>query len=582
VTDERLRPQDDDPKLPADAVGAADDGRLADALGAEAGAAEADARVEAAEAEADAPESAAERLWVADDDDWAPDEAEARASLEFRPVPVPKPIGVNVLRTGIAVILAFAVLAAGAGYWQVVDAQRLSTQRDNPLVIAAARRTLRGPIVDRNGSWVAKSIRDDNGEAQRVYRDPSISDIVGYSSRQFGEAGLERAYNAQLLGLTTGDPLSGLTNKLFPAQNNVLGLQLALDLRLQKAAVAGLGNDKGAVVMLDPATGEILAMASTPTYDASSVADPATAADTMAALNADKRLPLLPRATLGQYVPGSVLKIVTAIAGLDTGAITAGTTYAQQPAAEKNGLVVNGFRVKDGHHPQTGNTPLDLAGATEVSCNIWYALTGLQVGGDRLVSEAAKLGFGQTIPFDLPTAASRLTNGDGSGPGGFLDDAELASASFGQGEAVVTPLQMALVASAVADDGWLMKPHLVTALTGSSPSARTIGPEQWRRVMSAEDAAAIKAAMQQAVEGDLGKLFTTGAAVPGIPTAGKSGTAQLGGTGEPHSWFIGFAPVDHPKVVIAVLVEQGGRGGERAAPLAGSLMQQYFKLYGTP
>jgi len=493
-----------------------------------------------------------------------------------------RPIGTNVVRTGIALMVAFAILAAGAGYWQVVDAQRLSNRTDNPLVIAAARRTLRGGIVDRNNSWLARSVRDQNGEAQREYRDTSISSVVGYASRQFGSAGLERAYNAQLLGLTTGDPVSGLANKLFPTASDVLGLQLALDLRLQRAAIAGLGSDRGAVVMMNPSTGEILAMASTPTYNASAIADPNTAVATMAALNADKSLPLLPRATLGQYVPGSVLKIVTAIAGLDSGAITPSTTYPQQPASEKSGLLVDGFRIKDGHHPQTGVTALDLASATEVSCNIWYALTGIRVGGDRFVSEAAKLGFGAAIPFDLPTAASRLTNGGGPAPGGFADDAELASAAFGQGETVVTPLQMALVASAVANDGWLMKPHLVTALTGDAPGARTIDPEVWRRVMSGEDAAAIKAAMEQAVEGDLGKLFTTGAAVPGIPTAGKSGTAQLGGTGEPNSWFIGFAPVDHPKIAIAVIVEQGGRGGERAAPLAGQLMAKYFALYGTP
>jgi peptidoglycan glycosyltransferase len=346
--------------------------------------------------------------------------------------------------------------------------------------------------------------------------------------------------------------------------------------------VAGLGSDKGAVVMLDPTTGEVLAIASTPTFNASAIANPATAAATMAALQANKDLPLLPRATLGQYVPGSVLKVLTAIAGLDTGAITPSTTYSQQPAAEKNGLLVDGFRIKDGHHPETDGRALDLSGATEVSCNIWYALTGIKIGGDALVSEASKVGFGQPLPFDLPTSPSRLTNGEGNAPGGFADDAELASAAFGQGESVVTPLQMALVASVVADDGWLMKPHLVTALTGSSPAARTIGSETWRRVLSSEDAAAIKAAMEQAVEGDLGRLFTTGAAVPGIPTAGKSGTAQLGGSGEPNSWFIGFAPVDHPKVVIAVLVEQGGRGGERAAPLAGSLLAQYFTLYGRP
>jgi peptidoglycan glycosyltransferase len=506
---------------------------------------------------------------------------EAPAPLPAR-VETARPIGRSVVRTGLALFVAFAVLAAGAGYWQVVDAQRLSNRADNPSVIAAARRTLRGPIVDRNGLWLARSVRDQNGEAQRQYRDTSISSVVGYASRQFGTAGLERAYNAQLLGLTTGDPVSGLAGKLFPATSIVLGLQLALDVRLQRAAVAGLGANRGAVVMMDPSTGEILAMASTPVYNASAIAAPDTAAATMAALQADASRPLLPRATLGQYVPGSVLKIVTAIAGLDSGAITPGTTYPQQPAAEKTGLLVNGFRVQDGHHPQTDGTPLDLETATEVSCNIWYALTGLRIGGDRFVAEAAKLGFGQPIPFDLPTAASRLTNGDGSAPGGFADDAELASAAFGQGETIVTPLQMALVASAVADDGWLMKPHLVTALTGTSPGARTVDPEVWRRVMSAEDAGAVKAAMEQAVEGDLGRLFTTGAAVPGIPTAGKSGTAQLGGTGEPNSWFIGFAPVDHPKVAIVVIVERGGRGGERAAPLAGSLLQRYFALYGTP
>jgi penicillin-binding protein A len=550
------------------------------------------------------------RDWMLDDDDAAPrgdaaaaatpeasagPEAGGPESPRVPPPPVVppgppampsshpvRPISANVLRTGITLVVAFAVLAAGAGWWQVADAGRLASRSDNPSVIAAARRTLRGPIVDRNGTWLARSTRDKNGEAQRTYRDPSISSVVGYASRQFGTAGLERAYNAQLLGLTTGDPLSGLAGKLFPSTAKPLGLQLALDLRLQKAAVAGLGSDKGAVVMLDPSTGEVLALASTPTYNASAIANPSTAAATMAALQADKRLPLLPRATLGQYVPGSVLKIVTAIAGLDSGAVTPSTTYPQQPAAEAKGLVVDGFRIKDGHHPQTDGTPLDLAGATEVSCNIWYALTGLAIGGGRLVSEASKLGFGEPIPFDLPTSTSSLTNGGGTAPGGFADDAELASASFGQGEAVVTPLQMALVAATVANDGVLMKPHLVTALTGSSPGARTIDPEVWRRVLSSSDDAAVKAAMEQAVEGRLGRLFTTGAAVPGIPTAGKSGTAQLGGTGEPHSWFIGFAPVDHPTVAIAVLVEQGGRGGERAAPLAGSLLSQYFALYGHP
>lgn len=493
-----------------------------------------------------------------------------------------RPIGASLVRTGVVLVVAFAVLAGGAGWWQVVEAQRLSTAPDNPAVIALARRTQRGPIVDRNGAWLARSGTDENGEATRQYRDASISHVVGYASRQFGTTGLERSYNAQLLGLLGADAVGELTGKFDASPRDPLGLQVSIDLRLQRAAVKALGSDRGAVVMLDPATGEILALASTPVYNASAIADPATAGAAFGALLEDDTKPLLPRATLGRYVPGSVFKIVTAIAALKAHAITPATTYPEQPGAEAGGLPVAGFRIRDGHHRQTGDTPLDLAGATEASCNIWYALTGLRTGGGRLVDAAAQLGFGTPIPFDLPTAISRVTTGDGRDPGGFTDDAELASAAFGQGETFVTPLQMALVAATIANDGVLMRPRLVTALTGDGPGARRISPETWSRVLAEDDARAIAAAMQQAVEGQVGRLLTTGAKVPGIPTAGKSGTAEIGDTVAPHSWFIGFAPVENPKVVIAVLVEQGGRGGERAAPLAGDLMALYFELYGRP
>jgi peptidoglycan glycosyltransferase len=493
-----------------------------------------------------------------------------------------RPIGSSVVRTGIAVACAFAVLAVGAGWWQVVEAQRLSTAGDNPIVIAAARRTLRGPIVDRDGRWLARSSRDENGEALREYRDRTISHVVGYASRQFGTAGLERAYNAELLGLSGSAPLGGLLDKFDPSPRDPLGLRLTIDLRLQRAAVQGLGRNRGAVVLLDPSTGEVLALASTPTYDASAIADPDTAAGAFATLREDEAQALLPRATLGRYVPGSVFKIVTATAALDSGAVSPSTTFPEQPPAEEEGLLVEGYPIRDGHHPQTGDTALDLVGATEASCNIWYALAGLETGGDRLVDVASELGFGTAIPFDLPVAVSRVTDGDGGAPGGFTDDVELAAASFGQGETFVTPLQMAVVAATIANDGTSMRPHLVAELTGAGPGSRKVGPDPWRRVLSAEDARSIQAAMRKAVEGRIGRQFTQGAKVPGVPTAGKSGTAELGGKGEPHSWFIGFAPVDDPQIAIAVLVERGGRGGDRAAPLAGEIMRRYFELYGRP
>ena len=325
--------------------------------------------------------------------------------------------------------------------------------------------------------------------------------------------------------------------------------------------------------MLDPRNGEVLALASTPTYDASAITNPATADRAFQALRDDPAQPLLPRATLGRYVPGSVFKIVTAIAGLGSRAITADTTYKAQPPAEKDGLLVEGFRIRDGHHPETGNEQLDLTSATEVSCNIWYALTGLQTGGEQLVAYADRLGFDSPIPFDLPTAASQVTNGSGSAPGGFVDDVELANAAYGQAETFVTPFQMALVASTIANGGDLMKPRIVTSISGRNGS-REIGTSTMAHVLAPSDAASINRAMVQAVEGPLGQQFTTGAKVPGVTTAGKSGTAELGGRGEPHSWFIGFAPAESPTVAIAVLVEQAGRGAEVAAPIAGRLMAQ--------
>jgi peptidoglycan glycosyltransferase len=486
-----------------------------------------------------------------------------------------RPLAGPTIRVALALSVAFAVLAGAAGYWGVIRSAELARSPDDAAVIAAARTVPRGQIVDRTGIVLARNKADANGELYRVYAGPAISQVVGYASRQYGEAGLERAYDAELSGLA-GDPLTDAFAKFGTDPYDPKDLKLSISYDLQKAAVSALGTHRGAVVMLDPRSGEVLALASTPTYDASSIANPGTSQAAFAALQDDPTQPLLPRATLGRYVPGSVFKIVTAIAGLGSGAVTPATTYSQQPGAEKNGLLVDGYRVRDGHHSQTGSKPLDLVDATEVSCNIWYALTGLRTGGADLVGYAERMGFGSALPFDLPTAISQVTGGKGSQPGGFVDDVELANASYGQAETFVTPLQMALVAATVANDGELMRPRLVTSMTGRRSGTRTLGAQSMGRVISVADAESIKAAMVKAVEGPLGRLFTTGAKVSGVTTAGKSGTAELGGSGEPHSWFIGFAPAENPTIAIAVLVEQAGRGGEVAAPIAGRLMARYL------
>ncbi len=493
--------------------------------------------------------------------------------------PTTVPIGGSVLRLGVVLAAAFALIAGGAGYWQVVRSADLVGRPDDPLLIAATRNVVRGVIRDRDGRILATSKRDANGEPYRVYPSRAVAPVVGYASRIYGTAGLERAYDAELTGIRPADPIDALLGKFLPDRRRPQDLTLSLSLALQTEAVRQLGSDRGAVVMLDPRSGEILAMASTPTFDAGAIADPASAKAAFDAVSADPAKPLLDRATLGRYVPGSVFKIVTSIAALGSGAINPATTFARQPAAERTGLLVSGFRIRDGHHASTGTRALAYPEAVEVSCNIYFALTGLQTGGDRLASWAARVGFGAPIPFDLPTATSQVTGGGGSFGGGFADDVELANAAYGQAETLATPLQMALVAAAVANRGRLMAPHLVTRISGAAGD-RVIEPTAWREVMSADVAATIGAAMRRAVEGDAGRQFTAGAAVPGIPTAGKSGTAQLDGSAKPHSWFIGFAPADDPKVAIAVLVEGGGSGASRASPIAGRLLSRYFALFG--
>ena len=490
-----------------------------------------------------------------------------------------RPLGRNIVHIGLVMSIAFGALAGAAGYWSVIEAPRLVRSPNDPAVIAASRTVARGRILDRTGVVLADNERDENGEWFRTYRSRAISHVVGYASRRFGNAGLEQAFSAELSGLS-GDPVADAFRKFGGDPYDPQELQLSLSYELQRRAVRALGDRRGAVVMLDPATGEVLVLASTPTYDAEAVAAPGPgAAETFDGLREDtRRQPLLPRATLGRYVPGSVFKIVTAIAGLGSGAISPSTTYPEQAEAGNDGLLVQGFRIRESHRLRRGEK-LDLEEATEISSNIWFALTGLRTGGAELVGFAERLGFGERIPFDLPTAVSQVTNGRGDEPGGFLDDVELANAAYGQGETFVTPLQMALVAATVANDGVLMRPRLVTSMTGKR-GTREIGPDELRRVISSVDARAIQEAMQRAVSGELGRQFTTGAKVSGVPTAGKSGTAELGGAGESHSWFIGFAPVERPRIAIAVIVEEAGRGGAVAAPLAGDMMEAFFEEVG--
>ena len=483
-------------------------------------------------------------------------------------------IGAALGRVSLILALAFGGLALGAGYWQVIESPNLSRSPDDAAVIAAARNVLRGEITDRDGVRLAWNDRDQNREPYRVYASSALSGVIGYSARQFGQAGLESAWNAELSGTASANPLRDLVRKFQVDPSDPQDLRSTLVLELQQAAVDALGRNRGAVVMLDPRNGEVLVLASTPTYNASAVADPRTSEATFNRLLGEGRAPLLPRATSGQYVPGSVFKIVTSIAALGSGAVSPDTTYPDQPRSEDRGWLIDGFRVRDGHHPMTGDSALTFDEAIEASCNIWFAQTGVRTGGEALADYAGRLGFGAALPFDLDTAPSQISNGDGPLGGGFSDRVELANAAYGQAETLVTPLQMALVAATVANDGTMMQPRLVLEATGKG-GLTTFNPSVVERVVPPGVASEIRDAMQLAVQGQVGQSFTAGANVIGLNVAGKSGTAELDPGTSPHSWFIGFAPADDPQVAIAVLVERSGGGTVKASPIAGELLRAW-------
>ena len=487
----------------------------------------------------------------------------------------PPRVARSLLSLSLALAVAYAALAGGLAYWQVVQAQALTADPLNPLSLAAARRAPRGTIYDVNGIVLASNVRGPDGERLRQYSYSIAAPVIGYSSPIFGTAALERTYDAQLTGLLSLRPGDELLRKFRGQPYDPADLHLSLDIELQRVAADLLGEQKGAIVALEPTSGRILALVSSPTYNPNRVVDPDGGRRYMASLQARDDSPLLDRATQGLYVPGSVFKMVTAIAGLDSGSISAQTTYEDQPAEYETGFLVDGFRIHDFARNVQTDHPLDFYEATEVSSNIWFAHAGLDTGPSNLEAWAERLGFGARIPFDLPSSPSQVTGGGGP-LDSFRDRVELANAAYGQAEVLVTPLQMVLVAATIANNGVLMRPTLVDTLTSSDGSVSPLEPQAWTQVCSFETSQIISDAMQQAVEGQY--AFARAAKVPGVPTAGKSGTAELGGDAAPHSWFIGFAPADAPRIAVAVIVEGGGLGSQRAVPMAGRLMSAYLRV----
>ncbi|HLE58784.1 MAG TPA: penicillin-binding protein 2 [Candidatus Limnocylindria bacterium] len=511
-------------------------------------------------------------------------------------------IATNVRRLARYLVLAFAALWLGLGWWQVLEAPRLAARPDNPEVIAARRSALRGTIFDADGQVLASSVVID-GISRRTYGDPAFGHVVGYASLRYGTTGVEQAWDDLLTGRSDPNPLTDLVNDILDRDPQPRDLTLTIDRRLQDFAAAQLGTGVGAVVAIDPSTGAILAMVSTPTFDATGFSGDPTAAEAAWLALADvPNHPLLDRTRRGHYTPGSVLKILTAAAALDSGVITPQTTYPDQPAQETDGFVVSGFTIRE--HPLGEVAPAlwPLSPALQVSSNIFFAHVGLDLGEGRFLDYARRFGFcaplriGSAERF-LAVDASYVSGRTDDGCASFIDRVELANAAYGQARTEVTPTQMALLAATVANGGLMPSPFVVrdVRVHAGDPLA---GPDgrvlesyagDLRRVIGSEAAADLRTAMVDAVHGELGRRYAGAGAVTlygisGVLTAGKTGTAERGGGLAPHAWFIGFAPAQDgatPAIAIAVIVEGGLSGSVGAAPIGGAVMAEWLRLLGS-
>ncbi len=478
-------------------------------------------------------------------------------------------------RVATLVAFMFTALLAASSIIQFFLADDLRGKPDNRRTLLATYGQPRGTILV-DGNPIARSVEtQDELKYQRRYPQGQVySHVTGYFSFMYGSGGgLESA---------AGDLLSGRSDALFYRRLGDLvtgreptgvSLGLTIDPDAQKAADDGLGGQRGAVVALDPRTGAILAMVSHPQYDPNSLAGHQSAKVTSSwkSLNNDKTRPMVNRAIAGDlYPPGSVFKVITAASAIESGRYNEGS-----PVESRARLPLPGTSVplpNAGGGACNGGSA-DLTVALQKSCNTAFAAIGMDLGGQALRETAAKFGFTQDVKIPMNVTPSKVGATDGK--------AEEARAAIGQQSVQVTPLQMAMVAAGVANDGVVMSPYLIKQQVGTDLEVLSENrPEEYGRAIRQETADALTRMMERVVQSGTG----TRAQIPGVTVAGKSGTAEHGTTkANPHAWFIAFAPVDDPKVAVAVVVEDGGTagneaaGGKIAAPIARDVMKAVIK-----
>jgi len=478
----------------------------------------------------------------------------------------------QIRRLAMAFLLLFVLLLVQVNYIQVFASKRLAENPANSRLLLDEYSIKRGEILARDERTIlaySKSTKDVY-KYLRVYPRGSLyGQITGFYSLIFGRSGLEASENEYLSGRAPELLTQNLVDEILGRPKQGATIVTTLDPRLQALAKKSLGSLAGAVVAMDPHTGDVLAMVANPSYNPAPLAShtSATVRAAQSALTHDRGKPLLSRAFQELYPPGSTFKLVTASAALENG--MAPSTLFPNPSQLSLPQTTHRLQNFGGEHCLGGVAQITLAQALQVSCNVVFGEVGLKLGGDKLLAQARKFGFDEHVPFDLPFAEGSIA------PESLKAPPAVAFSAIGQQSVGANPLQMALIASAIANGGVEMAPRLVSEVR--DPAGRVVkrfDPHPFGQPISAKTASQLTAMMESVVNAGTG----TAAQIPGIQVAGKTGTAQ-NSTNKPHAWFVCFAPASNPKIVVAVLVLNGGSlgsdatGGQVAAPIAKTILE---------
>lgn len=472
----------------------------------------------------------------------------------------------NNIKIALSVLLIMFLLLAGyMGYALFFYGDRWFSSPYNTRVrmSSAQPKTIIGDILDRNNVLLATTkegaYKDPKtGESKQGYyrqyddRTRYAAHVVGFHNEN-GRSGAEAFHIKYLMGYNN-HIFERIYQKAFLPKERGNNIVLTIDIQLEEYISKLLGNSKGSVVLMNPKTGEILGMVSSPSFNPNN----------MSGVETDN---LIDRSVQGLYPPGSIFKVITAASALDS------VENIDSWKFNCTGSLIVGDKEVSCYGGQA-HGELDLAGALIYSCNGAFAELGNKIGWQSLLAMGEKFGFNKNFLFaDLKINDSKLNLNKSTSA------IDIAWTSVGQGTTLVTPMHMAMVASAVANDGVMMEPKLLYSVVGRRGSVqKELEPKPYLTVMEPEDAKYIQKIMARVVSEGTGRTANVG----GVSIAGKTGTAEVKPTKEstvsPHSWFIGFAPVEDPTLAIAVVVENSGTGGKVAAPIAGKVLNRAKQL----